>query len=321
MPIQTNESNTAEITVDASGRTLTDVALPTVDARGRTVQKSELENKTTTDPKVVETTSDEVPKNADAETRKLFLQAQKAERKAKEMEKKAAEGLKKAEAFEAAREAAASGKDPLGILKAANIDPIKFYQDMTTFALKNPEKPEDPTQKSLREHEERLDQYKKDLEVQTKTAQDKEDLASHNSIISGQVIPLITNNSEKYECLLLEYGPNAAIQVYQQVWEHYQKTGETVSFESAADALENYWFEQITSGYNSASKLKKFQSLLNQQNSNTQKLNPEPSETPRRSGFTLSQKQSISASPPSEPYNRYSSREERAAQILKKFGG
>ena len=145
----------------------------------------------------------DIPANSEAEARKLFLDAQKAERRAKEMEKKAKEGLTKAQAFEKAVSLTKTGGDPGAVLTAAGIDPIKFYQDMTAQVLKEPVKKETAQEKTLREHEERLNEYAKNLEVQANTFKEREELAQHNAAIVKHVIPLIQNNPERYETLLL----------------------------------------------------------------------------------------------------------------------
>ena len=322
MPIQTDQSPVLkEITVDANGREIMDNSIDKVDARGLHISEEELQQ--AQNPVTTETTTEEkkeeVPKNSEAEARKLFLSAQKAERKAKEMEKKAKAGLEKSEALEKALEMTKSGQDPTALLKAVGLDPIKFYQDMTTHALKAEEKPEDPVQKELREHKERLDKYAADLEVQAKTVQEKEELAEHNRIITSTVAPLLMNNAEKYEALLTEYGNQAAAQVYTEVWTHYQKTGEMVPFEKAADVLEQFWSEKIESGINAASKFKKFANRFAQPQQTPRQSTEQP-ETPK-SSFTLSNKQTISASSsPPRQYDRYLSADERAAEVLRKLG-
>lgn len=241
------------------------------------------------------------PKDPEAAARKLFLDAQKAERRAKEAEKAAKAGLAKAQAFEKAVELVKTGGDPTSILAAAGLDPTKFYQQLTDHWLKEPAKEEDATTKQLREHQERLDQYAKDLEVQATTIKQKEELAQHNQIITNQVIPLLQKEPDRYEALLTEYGPNAAVEVYKAVWERYQQTGEMVPFEQAADRMEEYWSQQIESGLIAASKLKKFANRFAQQ-ANTQDT-PKPdqaTETPNRS-FTLSN-QHIAA--PTQPQQK-----------------
>ena len=269
MPVMTDTVNNPEITVDASGKETMPTEIQKVGPDGRYLSEEDL--KVANEPVKSETEVKEEAKvkeeaaGSEAQARKMFLAAQKAERKAKEMEKKAAEGLKKSEAIEAAIELTKSGKDPTALLKAAGVDPIQFYKDMTTFALKSEEKPEGPQEKINREHKERLDKYAKDLEVQAKSIQEKEELAQHNQIITAQVVPLLQSNPDKYESLLKEYGPNAAVEVYKQVWELYQQKGETMSFEQAADQLEEYWTDKIKSGINEASKMKKFMALFAQQ--------------------------------------------------------
>jgi hypothetical protein len=241
-------------------------------------------------------TEEAVPDNAAAETRKLFLSAQKAERKAKEMEKKAAASLSRADAFDKAVKMTQQGGDPTAVLTAAGIDPIKFYQDMTQHVLKEPVKKETAQEKQLREHEQRLNEYAKTLEVQANTQKEKEELATHNKNITEQVIPLLQNNPDRYESLLIEYGANAATEVYKAVWERYQLTGEIVPFQQAADNMEEYWAKQIESGINAASKMKKFSNRFAAAEQTRQ--NPVQKETPNRT-FTLSNQQTSQAAPAS----------------------
>ena len=325
-PIRTLDTNGKIIATETEGKA---AEIKTVDKQGRQfdpidVSKidnplGEIKNETVASATATEQKTDEV-KNTDGEARKLFLQAQKAERKAKEMEKKAKEGLAKAEAIEAAIKLTESGSDPTALLKAAGVDPIKFYKDMTTYALSDKGKPEDPVQKELREHKERLDKYAKDLEVQASTIKQKEDIAMHNQAISTQVIPFLQQNADKYEALIMEYGANAAVKVYEAVWEKYQADGTVISFKDAADFMENYWSEQIESGIKNASKMKKYQKLFaQQQDAATQEKPNVQQETPNRT-VTLSNKQSATTVSPSRPvFNRQQTREERIAEIVAKY--
>jgi hypothetical protein len=301
--------------------------LKTIDSVGRAVQaeaKSVAEQAASTNPELPKEVTDAKPEGEDkpteAKIRKLYLDAQKAERRAIEREKRAQEGLTRAEAFERDKALAESGEDPTAILKAAGLDEVKFYQNMTQYALsEKARKPEDPVQKELREHKERLDKYSKDLEIQAKTIQDKEDLASHNRVIADKVIPMLNEAPDKYEALLAEYGSNAAVEVYRTVWDIYQQTGKARTFAEVADEMESYWTEKISEGISSAAKLKKFQNRF-AQNDTGRRDSTERVETPRRS-VTLSNKPSAPAPDvPAIPRKRYQTRDERVAEILKKFG-
>lgn len=329
MPILTQKETTggiaAEITVDASGNTLinkNDTA-PRINASGYYITENGGETKTppdaiTTPPPQTEEKEAKTTDNPEKEARKLFLQAQKAQRKAAEMEKKAAASLAKAEAFDVAAKSYQQGKDPTTILTAAGLDPIQFYKDMTAYALSDKNKPEDPVQKELKEHKEKLDEYAKKNEELAKSIKDKEELARHNLNIQQQVVPLLENNKDQYECLLTEYGSQAAIEVYKTVWEKYQLDGTVVSFKDAADFMENYWQEQIESGIKVASKLKRFQKHFAQTENSVSNPNSDKLESPK-TPRTLSNQ-------PLQPQrfntiNRNLSREDRAAAIIKKFGG
>ncbi len=328
MPIQANHANPVR-TVDAKGNTVateTNEAAPikNIDVQGRVldaVPQSVVDAPPTSqeaqDTATVEGTA---PKNPDVEARKLYLDAQKAKRRADEMEKKAGASLAKAEAFDKAVALAQSGEDPTAVLTAAGIDPIKFYQNMTTYALSDKGKVEDPVQKELREHKERLDKYSKDLEVQAATIKEKEEVAAHNSVISSTVIPLLQNNAERYETLLMEYGANAAVEVYKTVWEIYQETGKARKFDEVADEMEKYWSDKVESGLNHALKLKKFQNRFTQSASETTRNAPaDHQETANRSP-TLSNKQAIT--PLKSPVSsQYKTKEELRAEILKRHGG
>lgn len=317
--VQETQSAPQEITIDASGKEIYSQSIEKIDANGYHLSEQDLIQSTPETEASQEKSEDsqEAPKNSDAETRKLYLQAQKAKRKADEMEKKASVNLAKSEAMEKAIQLAESGEDPTAVLKAAGLDPIKFYQNMTAYALKPESKPEDPVTKELREHKERLDKYAKDLEVQAATIKEKEEVAAHNQVITTAVIPLLQNEPDRFECLLTEYGKDAAVQVYKTVWEIYQKTGVARKFDEVADEMEKYWENQIESGIKAASNLKKFQNRFAQESNQEQRYQaPEQTETPKRSP-TLSNKQSISTSAP-KPYDRYLSPNERAAEILKR---
>lgn len=324
MPIEaTNDLTTKmpELTVDASGHEILSKELPKVDPSGRPYVEPELSEQQpieTTPPTQEEATSNE------AAARKLFLQAQKAERRAKEMEKKASGNLAKVEAFEKAKQLAESGEDPTALLQAAGLDPVKFYKDMTTYALSDKNKQEDPVQKQLREQKETIERYAKEKEEFEKKITTERELQQHNSVISSTVIPLLQNNPERYELLLDEYGPDAAVTVYRAVWEAYNLPDDQKpegwkmpTFEEAADRIEEYWYEKRKSAIIHASKKKKFQELFGSKETSSKDTTISGQfETPKRSQ-TLSNKQVIS--PATETYNRYLSREDRARAILKKF--
>lgn len=326
MPLQADTTKAIR-TVDASGNTLstnTNDAPPikTVDTNNREIVESEVQaNEPILSVPPAQEAQEEAKgtKNPDAEARKLFLQAQRAKREADELNKRARTNLSKVEAFEKAKNLAESGEDPTALLTAAGLDPIKFYRDMTTYALSDKGKPEDPVQKELREHKERLDKYAKDLEVQAASIKEKEENAIHNQVIQQSVIPLLTANLDKYETLLMEYGANAAVEIYKTVWEIYKETGKTRGFDEVADEMEKYWSDKVEAGLNSAFKLKRFQSRFAQETKNEaqrQQL-PDHQETTYRSP-TLSNKHSA-APVPSNKQTRILTWEERKEAALKKF--
>ena len=333
MPIDAQSDNETftpvlETTVDASGKELISTAIPLIDPHGRFVNADDLKHKPE-DIKEAEVAGKEAEKkektsNPEAEARKLFLQAQKAQRSAIEMEKKAKAGLAKATAIEKAVEMTKNGEDPTAVLTAIGVDPIEFYKKMTTYALKGENKQEDPVQKELREHKERLDQYAKNIEVQAQTLKEKEDIQIKNNILSTQIIPLLQANTEKYESLMAEYGPNAAIEVLNAVYAAYELPDDQKpegwkmpTFEEAADKMEEYWSSQIESGLNKISNMKKFAARFAQAQQQQEKTPQIEPETPRRSQ-TLSNKQTVSA-PTTQRYDRYMSSDERAAELIKRL--
>lgn len=355
MPIQVDNSRPIR-TVDASGKVIstnTNDAAPikTIDTAGRSIQQElKAETKQVAEeaaknlpnfaagqtsvasnlaPPEDKPQGQETPETKDAEKvteakiRKEYLEAQRIKRQAQEMEKKAKSNLEKAEAFDKARALAENGEDPTALLRAAGLDPIKFYRDMTNYALSDKAKdikPVDPVQKELQEHKERLDKYAKDLEEKEKATREKEELMAHNQVISDRVIPMLKNNPDKYETLLAQYGADAAVEVYKNVWEIYQQTGQARSFEQVADEMEKYWSEQVESGIIKALQLKKFKEKYAHTNPELNRNTiPERQETPT-SSVTLSNKQQITT-PPVSKLNPYKgmTKEERVQAILTKF--
>jgi hypothetical protein len=317
MPVQADAAKPiVQINADGSYLPLDTTAPPPrqIDNNGRDVVEEEQQTQQTQEQPPATQTEEQTASAA----RKLFLQAQKAERKAKEAEKKAVTTLKKAAALEAAIKMTQDGADPTALLTAVGVDPIKFYKDMTTYALSDKAKPEDPVQKELREHKERLDKYAKDLEVQASTIQEKENLAQHNQTISASVIPLLKATPDRWETLISEYGNQAAVTIYKAVWDRYQLDGTVVPFDQAADEIEAYWAEQVENGIKHASKMKKFQHRFAQASSD-QRNSSEQKETPSRSSFTLSNKSATNSTQPSSS-KRAMTKEERIAEILKKHG-
>lgn len=257
-----------------------------------------------------------------AEIRKAWLRSQQVLRGANEKEKKAAAALARADAFEKVRSLAESGEDPVALLKAAGLDEVKYYQHLTKYALSDKARaPEDPVQKELRDHRERLDKYAKDLEVQATTIREREEMAAHNQVIADKVIPLLRDNADKYEALITEYGANAAVEVYKTVWDIYKETGKARSFAEVADEMETYWTETIGKGLEAAAKLKKFQNRFAQSAPETPANPPTAPATPMRS-VTLSNKPpALAAAPPAPAPRRHLTRDERVAEILRKFPG
>lgn len=331
MPI-TADFSRPQRTVDASGRpvsTETNQAAPmkTVDSVGRDWKAAEPSAEADTE-KSAETNAEAITANegekapSAADVRKEWLEAQRARRRASEAEKKAKSGLERAEAIEKARALAENGEDPTALLKAAGLDPLKFYRDMTTYALSDKGKAEetDPVKRELNEQKQRLDKYSKDLEEQAKKIQDREETAAHNKVIQEHVIPLLRDNSEQYETLLMQYGTNAAVEVYQTVWQIYQETGKARSFKEVADEMEAYWEETLHKGFENALKLKKFRSKYPLAQEAEAPASDSGPEVTKRPSVTLSNKRS--APLPVSPVKRsYQTRDERVAEILKRHGG
>lgn len=328
MPIQLDNSRPIR-TVDSSGNTLSTQLndappMKQIDVQGNPIEGVSVDahpdSPESKQIAKIEGQEPEAPINHATEARKLFLSAQKADRRAQQAEKKAKESLARAEAFDKARSLAESGEDPTALLAAAGLDPVKYYRDMTTYALSDKHKAEDPRDKEIREMKESLDKYRQDLEQQANSIKEKEDTAAHNAVITSTVIPLLNNNPEKYETLLLEYGKDAAVQVYKTVFDIYQKTGKARSFEEVADELENYWADKVESGLNSASKLRRFSSRFSNGAEPSRHLSGNQSETPARSP-TLSNRTQSQSSPPAKPViNRKLSRQEQIDEILKRHG-
>lgn len=260
-------------------------------------------------------------KVTEAKIRREYLEAQRIKRQAQEMEKKAKTNLQRAEAFEKARAMAENGEDPTALLRAANLDPVKFYRDLTTYALSDKGKQEetDPVKKELAEHKRRLEAYEKEREETAKQVEQQKEIAAHNQVISEKVIPLLKDNSERYETIIAHYGQQAAVEVYKNCWEIYQQTGKARSFQEVADEMEKYWSDVVETGLNNALKLKKFQNRFAQSGNEAQRYTTaERTETPQGS-ITLSNKQQITATPTKTNPYRGLTKEERVAAILKKF--
>ena len=333
MPIQVDHARPVR-TVDTHGSiistdTNTSAPMKAVDSVGRQLQEdasrvaSEAAAANPDIPKELpKSATDAAPEGTPTEkdVRRTYLEAQKVLRKAQQREKMASAKLADAEGYEKARQQVESGENPFALVEFAKIDKVKNYREATTYALNDKKTViEDPVQKELREHKERLDKYAKDLEVQAKTIQEKEDLAAHNKVIADKVIPLLQADPDKYECLVTEYGPNAAVEVYKTVWDIYQQTGKARSFTEVADEMEEYWRETIDKGIQSARKLKKFQNQFSQTGEEHRQSASDRSETPRRS-VTLSNKPSAPAPITAfAPRKRVLTRDERVAEILKRF--
>lgn len=312
---------TPESTTEAQKALQTDIK---AEAQKAGEPAAETKEPSTTEAKPAEGKEDE--KITEAKIRREYLEAQKIKREAQDMQKKAKANLQKAQAFEHAKTMLENGEDPATVLANAGIDPIKFYQNMTKFATseKGKQVEADPVKRELNEHKARLDKYAKDLEDQAKTLREKEDTAIHNSIIQENVIPLLKDNSDKYEILLLHYGNQAAVEVYKNVWAFYQETGQAKSFAEAADEMEKFWSDQIGTNLEKALSTKRFKERFSTQAAlGTSENNTEQNtETPKNSSITLSNSNSnhIASSSANGKY-RYNGMtpEEKKAAVLKMF--
>lgn len=259
-----------------------------------------------------------------ADIRKEWLSIQKLKRSLAEKEKKAAESAARAEAFEKVRTAAESGEDPVAILKAAGLDPVKYYQHLTKYALSDKGREaaaEDPVQKQLREHKERISQYEKDVQQLRDEAKNREDLAAKNQVIQDKIIPFLKTNEGSYDCLFAEYGANTAIEVFKTWYELYEKEGTPRDLKAVADEMNEYWKETIGKGLEAAAKLPSFANRFAQAVGATSQTS-NATETRSRS-VTLSNRPSQAALVPSSPAVRkpHETWEERAARITAQHGG
>lgn len=339
-PIQADNTRPVRV-VDSDGgivsTKLNDApSIKTLDTNNRIITPSTSEPAPTEGALVAEKAADAIPalaepekpaeaaddeKITEAKIRREYIAAQKLKREAEAAAKKAKAGLERAEAFEKAREMALTGEDPTALLRAAGLDPIKFYQDLTTYSLseKGAKEEVDPIKRELAEHKARLDQYAREQEAKEKALQEREEIAAKNQVIQDKVIPLLREKPEQYETLLLQYGNQTAITIFETAYDIYQKTGKARSFEEVANELEKYWFENLVSGHEKALSLKKYKSRIAQSapltSGNTM---PEQSDTPL-SSVTLSNKQSVANT--SRPHNPFKglTAEERKAAILSKF--
>ena len=325
MPIQANQ-NAPIRTVDSNGNTLSTANVPaapvikTIDTYGREIKAEAKEPEAPkTGAQTSEPPKEKEPTNADV--RKAYLDAQKTRDRALALEKKAKANLSKAEAMEKAVAAYDTGKDPTAILKAAGLDHIKFYQQMTDYALNHNEAPEDPVQKELKEQRARLEKYEADLKADREKLQSERDTAAHNRTITDHVIPLLKDNPERFEAILTNFGRDTAVEVYKTVWEIYQKTGKARSFAEVADEMEVYWSEKIDQGIQAAYRMKKFQNRFAQSGNETKETQSNQ-ETPKRSNITLSNQQTVAPLPASPQQSRKSFRslDERTDYIRRRDG-
>lgn len=320
--------------VDASNRPIMDSEPSTIklDASNRIWQEPKEEPQPDIDAALSSETKAE---DKDAAARKIYIEAQKAQRKADAATKKAKSSLSKADAFDKAVSLAQSGEDPTAILSAAGIDPIKFYRDLTTFALKTPEKTLSPDEQRIKDKEDKLDNYLKELEEKESKLENERFNQAHSLNIKNQVVPILEANPDKYESLLAQYGNNAAIEIYQAVLDRYKLDETVVPFQEAADQIEKYWSDLHEQGINNASKMKKFKDRFKQEGqsstSHSEQYNTEQSEhtkslsetsRPSRSQ-TLTNKQTQQTQPQNPYRNPYKGLrgDEKAAAVLRKLGG
>lgn len=339
-----NKSNLPVKTVDKYGRTQnieTSRPIQTIDFTGKTV--SETSNSETSNSETEGQASNLTSNNSsnleqsisnqaiqtndnksisEFDLRKEYLETQRLKREAEQLKKQAKEDLSKAQAFRKARDLAISGEDPTALLLAADINPVKFYQDLTKFSLsdKGRQVETDPVKIELQEHKKRLESLQKELDEKKQQSEKQQELQQHNQIIQSKIIPFLQSNPEKYEVLLMHYGPNAAIEIYQSTYSYYEKTGKLVSFEQMADHLEQSWFNQLVSGHTNALKLKKYKERFAEkqqaQNLSDENLNT-PNEQITNNSVTLSNKFSASTSPITKNKYQGLSHKEKAELIKK----
>lgn len=221
-------------------------------------------------------TEPETKEPTKAEKRKEYLEASKMKRAAQEETKRAREVQARASKIEEA------AKLPNGIekLKALGIDPKQFVDDIIKHNESNPE-PDEVTKKVKAE----VSPYVEALEKEKQELQQQRLVMAETQVVQQEVFPLMqvmvegkpALNSE-YESILQYHNDDpvqASIYVYKAVKKEFQdrfdeaeKRGEDtsqlapMSFQEAAQQLEDKLYNQILMGINKTKGMKKFSKLF-----------------------------------------------------------
>lgn len=218
----------------------------------------------------------EVKEPTKAEKRKEYLEASKMKRAAQEETKRAKEAQARAAKIEEA------AKMPNGIdkLKALGIDPKQFVDDIIKHNESNPE-PDEVSKKVKAE----VSPYVEALEKEKQELQQQRLVMAETQVVQQEVFPLMqvmvegkpALNSE-YESILQYHNDDpvqASIYVYNAVKKEFQARFDEaeaagvdtsqicpMSFQEAAQQLEDKLYNQILMGINKTKGMKKFSKLF-----------------------------------------------------------
>jgi hypothetical protein len=178
----------------------------------------------------------------------------KAEYKLQQQTKEAKKLAEKAEAYKKAfaSDNAAEALDALGL------DKNKIFQSLLDEQLK--QTTADPTSEKLTDHDKKLQSaLDKIAQLENQIQEDKESTAA-TTVKSNYIAPLIHKDPDKYETLIDIFGSKEAVidQVYSEIYDEYQKSGNSYQPEEALDAMENYWQGVVERSLNKAKSLKKY---------------------------------------------------------------
>jgi hypothetical protein len=187
--------------------------------------------------------------------RAQYLAAQKAQRKAQKEIKRVSEMSSRADRFTQSTQNWQN--DPAQLLIAAGIQPKDYIERLVLQGANQPKVEIDPVHEKIQAA---MKPYFDELVNQRQQISRHQEMVAESNLIDRDVVPVV-KNADKYEALISFNGGDtntAAIYVYQAVKDHWTRTGEVIPFETAADQLENYHYEQLNQGINKIKGMKKF---------------------------------------------------------------
>lgn len=210
---------------------------------------------TETAPQTEQTAPEKATQQSEAHR---LAQLAKTERKLQQKMKEADAIIKQAAQYQGAF----NSPDLIESLEKLGLKPGEIYRKLTDHALKEPvpEKPKDPMQEELDKTKAELKSYAEAQKQMQEDLNAEREAAAHMTAITQHVAPFIQSNKDKYETAIDVYQgiDNFIKEVYTQMYNEFQNSGTSYTAQEAADAMEEYWSNNMVTAIQNAKSLNKY---------------------------------------------------------------